>query len=61
MSPRQWMESDAFTDNRHRDGYAREQELGDWLALQEDRRGFRDFCDACRRPIVQRLKGLLRR
>lgn len=61
MSPRQWLESDAFTDDRHRDSYAREQELGDWRILPEDLRGFREFCDARRKRIVQRLKVLLRR
>ena len=61
MSLRQWMESDASTDDRHRDGYAREQELGVWRILPEDLRGFRDFCDARRRRILRCLKGLLRR
>ena len=61
MFPRQWMASDAFADDRDRDSYAREQELGDWRALPEDLCGFRDFYDARRKRIMERLKGLLRR
>ena len=60
--PRQWMESsDAFADDRSRDSYAREQELGDWRVLPEDLCGFRDFYDARRERIVKRLKKLLRK
>ncbi len=59
--PRQWMASDAFADDRDRDSYAREQELGDWRVLPEDLSGFRDFYDARRKRIVKRLKELLRR
>ena len=61
MFPRQWMDSDAFADDRDRDSYAREQELGDWHVLPEDLCGFRDFYDARRKRIMERLKGLLRR
>ena len=58
--PRQWMaSSDAFADDRSRDSYAREQELGDWRALPEDLHGFRNFYDARRRKIVERLRQLL--
>ena len=61
MFPRQWMASDAFADDRDRDSYTREQELGDWHALPEDLCGFRNFYDARRKRIMERLKGLLRR
>ena len=60
MFPRQWMASEAFADDRKRDSYAREQELGDWRALPEDLRGFRNFYDVRRKRIVERLKELLR-
>ena len=61
MLPRQWMESDAFADDRERDSYAREQELGDWRGLPKDLCGFRDFYDVRRKRIIERLKVLLRR
>lgn len=61
MFPRQWMASDAFADDRDRDSYARGQELGDWRALPEDLRGFREFYDARRERIMERLKALLRK
>ena len=58
--PRQWMQSSrTFYYDRDRDSYAREQELGDWRVLPEDLEGFRDFYDARRRRIVERLKQLL--
>ena len=60
MLPRQWvMSSDAFADDRSRDSYADLQDLGDWRALPEDLRGFRDFYNARRKRIVDRLKKLL--
>lgn len=58
--PRQWMASDAFENDRERDSYAREQGLGDWRTLPEDLRGFRDFYNARRERILERLKELLR-
>ena len=58
--PRQWMaSSDAFADDRSRDSYADLQDLGDWRVLPEDLSGFRDFYEARRQRIVERLKRLL--
>ncbi len=60
MLPYQWIKSSkAFTDDRDRDSYAREQELGDWRVLPENLSGFRDFYDARRQRIVERLRQLL--
>ena len=61
MFPRQWMASDAFSDDRDRDSYAREQELADWPTLPEDLCGFRDFYDSRRTRIIERLRALLRK
>ena len=61
MFPRQWMASDAFSDDRNRDSYAREQELADWRTLPEDLCGFRDFYDARRTRVIKRLRALLRK
>ena len=60
MLPRQWMaSSDAFIDDRSRNSYADLQDLGDWRALPEDLCGFRNFYDARRNRIMERLKALL--
>lgn len=62
MLPRLWMASSgAFADDLSRDSYAELQDLGDWRALPENLCAFREFYDARRKRIVDRLKGLLRR
>ncbi|MDE0097284.1 MAG: hypothetical protein OXS40_13115, partial [Gammaproteobacteria bacterium] len=51
--------SDAFTDDRKRDHHVDLQDLGDWRTLPEDLFGFRDFYEARRERIVERLKQKL--